>query len=309
MEAYSWKVAIHKAISYTYVALWDRKYAGKRFLATRVVPGILVALSVLELLGAAFHLFPGPRALPENLELVVSALLAVVALSLVWHHRRQEKRIKKSEAVLVALRAACVDKPRGPADLGGGHAKAVFEFMHDLLTKTVFALSGPTETPMHVTILVQQNRDDEFRIFDQFPSGTFPATEIALDPAVSSAAICAENERNTILYIPKPDYLHGIRMTFVNAPHTDATSTQIVENAFQDIGKGEERRQNLLKCFAAIQIPKELAVSNRLLLQQLGINPDSRLILCLGRSATDSLGPLEFNVLLAIANLLSMAFE
>jgi hypothetical protein len=201
----------------------------------------------------------------------------------------------------------CVGKPRGDVDAEGRHARAVFDFMHDLLMKMAVALeSSPLESKMHATILIQSERNAPFSIFDQAPSGTFPHGEVFLDPTTSSAAICAAGVPNTILYIPKPRFVHGIKPAFTNANHADATSTEIVENAFQEIGPA--KGQSLLQCFAAIQIPKETGVSARLI-EQMHIGPNAQLVLCLGSRQGDVLGPLEFNVMLAVANLLGMAFQ
>ena len=158
-----WKRAVHKAIGYVYVALWDRKYAGRRFLATKIVPIAIIVLSAVEIIGALFHLTPFAKLLTDTAEMIVSVALALVALFLVWHHGRQEKRIKKGEAILVALRTACVDKPRGDVDAEGRHARAVFDFMHDLLMKMVVALeSRAHELTMHATILIQPDRNAPF---------------------------------------------------------------------------------------------------------------------------------------------------
>jgi hypothetical protein len=81
------------------VALWDRKYLARRSLATKIVPVAIVVLSVIEILGVIFHATPLPKLLDTRTGLILSSALAIVALFLVWHHGRQEKRIKKAEEI------------------------------------------------------------------------------------------------------------------------------------------------------------------------------------------------------------------
>lgn len=299
----SWRRLVWEGAGYLYVALWDRKYAFKQWLTNRVLPSALIVLSIVEVVGATLHLTRIPHILPEELQLGLAGLLFLVAAFLVTHHWFQEKYIRRHEAVLVALRSACIDLPR---ENHGDAVQKRFEFFHDLLTRLVVSLEHEINVgTLNASILIQDGPGQPFRIFDQVPYGMFPTDTTILDGEASCAAFCASLPPHVILYVPSARFRHALQMEFMDKGSTTATNTDTRRDAFQDLG-----RQNLeLVCsVACVQIPKETSVFNRLH-EQMGIRTEARLILCLGARAADRAGALELNTLLVVANLLGAALK
>ncbi len=182
--------------------------------------------------------------------------------------------------------------------------------MHDVLTKIVFALEAKlAESKMHATILLQERRNDRFRIFDQFPSECFRWTGYRWIPISVLAAICFLGRRPE----HRPIHSQATVSTWHQNDFRECAAygchprSEIVENAFK-ITQGSRKVGRFWDPSLGFRFQNEASIPGDYS-SSWESGPDSELILCLGCSSADALGALEFNVLLVTANLLGIVLE
>src|SRR5258708_6010189 len=199
----SWRHAWRKAISYIYVAYWDRKYFSRVWWITKLFPILLIVLSGLELLGSLLHFVKWLEDETASVRIGIAFVLLIVAWLMVWHHRRLENRIQRHQAIMAMTRVLCTRSLRyyNPND-----DSCAPEFIHNTLEAFIYALEHERDMGiMNASLVVRDGPGEKFRILDQYPSGTF-LTSVRLDSTESAAAITAAETGSTLVYIPSTKY-------------------------------------------------------------------------------------------------------
>jgi hypothetical protein len=303
----SWLPVWRKAVSYLYILYWDRKYFSRVWSISYLIPWLLVILSAAELVGSLLHFvsFFDESSAPTRIG-IASALLAVAG-TVVWHHHRLEVRIERHQTIMAMTRVLCARAVEyyNPAD--DGCAK---KFIHDALEAFVYALERTRGLGlMNACLVVRDAPGKEFRILEQYPAGTF-LSHTRLSCKESAAAIAAAESGNTTVYIPHTKYIHGIRFVFEEddfmPSKPPATTTRIIENAFQSIDPGHERK--FLRSLLCMKVPNEIPLNSRVH-DRLRIAPDATLVLCLGAQQADFMGEIELNSIQVTAKVIGMGLK
>lgn len=307
----SWRHAWRKAISYLYILYWDRRYFTRLWSITNLVPLLLVTLSCAEVLGSLLHFAKWLDDATATARIIIAVALLAVALIMVWHHSRLENRVERHQAIMAMTRVLCARtlEPYDPEDTA-----CVSAFVHNTLEGFILALEHERDMGvMNASLVARDGLGQPFRILDQYPSGTF-LNKIRLDPEESAAAIAAtaENE-GTLVYVPSTKRVHGIRLIFEEnataAPEflpsnaSGATTTRIIENAFQPIDLVTEGK--VLRSLLCMCVPNRIPVTSRVH-DQLGIARGSEMVLCLGMHRPNRMGELDFNAIQVTARLLAL---
>jgi len=269
-----------------------------------------MVLAVAELLGSLLHFEPWleEATVPERIGIAI--ILLIVAGIMVWHHGRLENRIKRHQAIMAMTRVFCV---RGLDYYDPNDEGCALKFIHDTLEGFIYSLEHEREMGlMNVSLLVRDVPGMEFRILDQYPSGTFPV-ETRLSPTESAAAIAAAEDGNALVYIPSTRQIHGVRILFegdvsefMPSKSLAATRTRIIENAFQPVDMNSDNK--VLQSLLCMGVPNEISPNSRIN-ERLRIRPGAALVLCLGAHERDCMGELDFNAIQVAARLLALGLR
>jgi hypothetical protein len=96
----SYRHAWRKAKSYLYILYWDRRYFARVWSIHKLVPVLLVGLSLLEVVGSLLHFVKWLDDITEDARIGIAMVLLVVAVLMVWHHSRLESRVERHQAIM-----------------------------------------------------------------------------------------------------------------------------------------------------------------------------------------------------------------
>jgi len=301
------KEALSKAFSYLFIVFWVFQFlCVKRF--AKYVSVVVIVLLVIEVAGSMSHFGTFTDALSPPVHLSFALLLFSTALFLALHHHKLSERLLRQQGIVVALRALFRMTLTHTDDRQTDERRisALRDFFHVALLSMVTALEGEGRLgSMHAGLLVREPTEEHFHLISQYPAGTFPS-EIRLDGKTSAAGACATGKTNEIIYVPWTSCRHGVQLV-IETELSPETDLNIIENAYENVS--DKYQANIvLKSLACVRVPNETAAFSRIN-EHLGIRPASCVILCLGSTRVDAVGPLEFNVLQLVAAVYAMALK
>jgi hypothetical protein len=303
--------------SYVYVGLWAYWYSFKTLYLGKLIAGVLIVLSFVELAGPLTHLLPEQAI---KVRFTIAGLLFVTAFLMILHHHLLQTRTDRYEQLVGSIMVLLEDEARSNA----GYTK---ETVTNVLDALVFALEYKREPMLlSATVLKRLVTSDEaqepFRIYAQDGHKSFKshvpihATDSAAGKVVETdqsrdeellekrnsdmkAGNVVAQTRNprALLYVPSTKYIHGAliereEMHDKRGSKQVFSKTHVIPSAFLAVDSCDD--PDALQCLLCIQIPLEQAGN------QAG-SPRSCAVLCLSGRKTDCMGALDFAAIKVVA--------
>jgi hypothetical protein len=291
--------ALADARSYLFIGWWLFWYWARTAVIGKVVPGILLILSAVELLGPWFHVVPDIEKLAPWAKVTVSGTLFLTAGILVYHHWRLEVRVQRHRMVLnsfMQLLETAIGKVSGNGPKRDPN-KMIDEVLNALVYALEFERGGPPSL-LAATIMLQSSPANPFRLLQQTSNGPF-RSEIMVDGQFSTAAKVASEPQGVLLYVPSTTYIHGVKISLEQRRTAagkviEFQSARTIPNAFESLDDGENEK--LVRSLLCVRIwPKG----------QMNTNAPC-FVLCLSAKRPNELGELDFNATKVGASILSL---